>query len=45
MTEYKKKLFEILGDDTFGICPAPMTSDIAFYVIDRLAKEMVGDEE
>lgn len=33
MNEYKKKLFDILADDTYGLCPAPMTSDTALQIL------------
>lgn len=33
MTKYKKKLFEILSDDTYGLCPAPMSSYIALQIL------------
>lgn len=33
MTKYKKKFFEILSDDTYGICPAPTTSDDAIQIL------------
>lgn len=33
MTDYKKKLFEILSDETYGICPAPMSADTAIQIL------------
>lgn len=33
MIESKKLLFERLCDDTFGICPAPMTAELALQIL------------
>lgn len=33
MNEYKKKLFGILSDTTYGICPAPMSADVALQIL------------
>ena len=33
MNPYKKKLFEILSDDTYGLCPAPMSADVALQIL------------
>ena len=33
MNEYKKKLFEILSDTTYGICSAPMSADVALQIL------------
>ena len=52
----KEKFFEILKDDTYGICPAPMSSDIAlqilvdyllgenFYIVMPLSQEQANTE-
>ena len=56
MTEYKKKLFEVLSDNTYGLCPAPMSSDVAlqilvdyllgekFYIVMPLSQEQANTE-
>ena len=56
MTEYKKKLFEVLSDNTYGLCPAPMSSDVTlqilvdyllgenFYIVMPLSQEQANTE-
>lgn len=41
MPEYKKKLFKILKNDEYGLCPAPMPSHDA---IDILTKYLLGED-
>ena len=41
MSECKKKLFERLSDDTFGMCPAPMSADLALQI---LTEYLLGEE-
>jgi len=33
VNECKKVLFERLSDDTFGMCPAPMSADLALQIL------------
>lgn len=33
MTDNKKKLFKILSDETYGICPAPMSAEDALQIL------------
>lgn len=33
MTDNKKKLFDILSDETYGICPAPMSAEVALQIL------------
>ena len=33
MSEYKKRFFEILSDDSYGICPAPTDEKLALQVL------------
>ena len=33
MNEYKKKLFDVLSDTTYGICSAPMSADVALQIL------------
>lgn len=33
MTDNKKKLFEILSDEKYGICPAPMSAAVALQIL------------
>ena len=33
MTDNKKKLFDILSDETYGICPAPMSAEVAIQIL------------
>ena len=56
MNKHKKKLFEILSDTTYGICPAPMSADMAlqilttyllgenFYIVMPLSPEQANTE-
>ena len=41
MSKHKKKLFEILKNDTYGLCPAPMSSIDA---IDILTEYLLGED-
>lgn len=56
MNTYKEKLFEVLSDDTYGVCPAPMSADVAlqiltvyllgenFYVVMPVSQEQANTE-
>lgn len=33
MTDNKKKLFEILSDEKYGLCPAPMSAEDAIQIL------------
>lgn len=33
MTNNKRKLFEILSDGTYGLCPAPMSANDAIQIL------------
>ena len=41
MSECKKILFERLSDDTFGMCPAPMSADLALQI---LTEYLLGED-
>ena len=52
----QEKLFEVLSDNTYGLCPAPMSSDVAlqilvdyllgenFYIVMPLSQEQANTE-
>lgn len=33
MTDNKKKLFKILSDETYGLCPAPLSANDAIQIL------------
>ena len=56
MTEDKKKFLQIIEDDSYGLCPAPMSADLAinvlvdyllgedFYIVTSMSREQAYTE-